>query len=106
MSITTPNRLERPAYLALFDPQVHAAILAGLSRPDVTGAVCYEVQDFCSSQFGHRTSVLVGPGCTYSLQTALAGRLGDVPSRMAYPIAYYVKAEVPLLCGPAPDACP
>lgn len=79
-------------YLALFDKEVHAAILERLNRKDVDGVVCFVNLDFSSSQFGHRTALIYGPGCTYkTLEETAAGHLGDVPSRFQYPQEYYQK---------------
>ena len=79
-------------FLALYDPEVHAAIIERLNRRDVSGVVSYENLDLCSSQCGHRTALIYGPGCTYkTLDEAAAGRLGDVPSRFEYPREYYAK---------------
>lgn len=48
----------------------------------------FEVLDLSSSQVGHRTFLAYGPGRTHTKETAAAGRLGDVPSRFAYAVAY------------------
>ncbi len=79
-------------YLALFDPSVHADIRRTLSRIDVTGAVCFENLQMDSPHLGERASLVVGPGCTYTLASACSGRLGSVPSRFQYPVAQYGKA--------------
>lgn len=90
MSVTCPTELPQAEYLRLFDPSVRDAVRASLQRPGVAAAICYEVLDMCSSQHGRRTSMICGPGCTYTLEQGLSHRLGDVPSRFAYPIHYTV----------------
>lgn len=80
-------------FLGMFDPSVHAAIESRLARPGVIGVACFENQDFSSSRFGDRTALIYGPGCTIKTRDEIAKqRLGDVPSRFQYPVAYYEKA--------------
>jgi hypothetical protein len=79
-------------YLALFDVSVRPAILMGLDRPDVSGAVCFEGIDMSMPNLGQRPSLIFGPGCTYkTAEEITAGHLGDVPSRFQYPTCIYIK---------------
>jgi hypothetical protein len=72
---------------ALFDPSVHSA-LEQLAR-DARYIVVYENLNLWSSRFGDRTAVKVGPGCgVQTLEQALFGYLGDLPSQRQYPVAY------------------
>ena len=74
---------------AMFDLSVHDA-LERLAQ-DARYIVVYEVLDFWSSRFGHRTALKVGPGCSVeSLEQALQIWLGDLPSQRQYPVAYLV----------------
>jgi hypothetical protein len=86
------RELTGPEFLALFDTEVHEAIRRNAAKPGVEAVVCMENLDMCSSQFGARTAMIVGPGCTYQLsqiETLPNFRLGDVPSRFQYPTAYW-----------------
>jgi hypothetical protein len=87
--ITNPKKLESLDELkAMFDPSVHGA-LEQLAR-DARHIVVYEVLDFWSSRFGHRTALKVGPGCSIkSLEQALQIWLGDLPSERQYAVAYW-----------------
>ena len=77
----------------LFDEEVHPALERVIRRDGVSHIVCFENPNMNSSEFGHRTAVIAGPGCTYrTLDMALEGRLGDTPSRFQYPTFF---AEVP-----------
>jgi len=72
---------------AMFDPEVHDA-LRGLIE-GATHIVVYENLDLSSSWCGERTALKVGPGCgVRTLDKALRGHLGDLPSQRQYPIAY------------------
>jgi hypothetical protein len=63
------------------------------ARHDVEGVMAFRVEQLDSSQAGHMTFLIYGPGCTYkTVDEIAAGRLGDVPSRFAYPFAYWSKA--------------
>ena len=85
-------------FLALCDESVHSAILQAAARyPDRTALVCFENIDLSSSQLGHRTACVVGPSNTFrSLEhlTQPGVRLGDVPSRFQYPVAYVTQGEL------------
>jgi hypothetical protein len=51
--------------------------------------VLFENQDFCSSRFGARTVVCVGPGCTYRTPEECEGKwLHDLPSQRQYAAAW------------------
>lgn len=73
----------------LFDEEVHEKIDQVIDRLKPSHMVVYEVIDFTSSQAGHRQVMAVGPGLSVdTLEKAIEGRLGDVPSRFAYPVYY------------------
>lgn len=75
--------------LGRFHESVHDQILAQAAREDVSHIVVYENMDFCSSSFGKRTAMAVGPGCTYKdVGEASKGWLNDLPSQRQYPVAY------------------
>lgn len=78
-------------YLKLFDPAVQGKIRGSALAEGVTHLVCFENIDMWSSMCGHRTSLAVGDKQTYTLEKVLKrayARLGDVPSRFQYPVAY------------------
>ena len=54
----------------------------------VDAVVMYGNLDLCSSRLGDRSVMLVGSGCTYSLDKALEGHLNDLPSQRQYPVMY------------------
>jgi hypothetical protein len=87
----TLRELSRAEFLALFDSTVHEAIRAATELPGTDALVCMEVLQMDSSQCGHRTALAVGPGRTFKVSDlSTAGfRLGDVPSRFAYPVAIW-----------------
>lgn len=99
MTVTNPvsgavKRLPLAELLAMADEAIRERITGMLARPEpeASGVMCYEVLQMDSSQVGHRSFVVFGPGCTYKdAAEAAKGRLGDVPSRFAYPVAYYEK---------------
>ena len=73
-------------FMALFDPELHDKIMAAVGRfRDAEAVVCFEVLDMGSSLLGCRTALVVGPSCTSTLVQAASERLGDSPSRFAYP---------------------
>lgn len=80
----------------LIAPEIVERVQGMLARPcpEAHGVVCYEVLQMDSSQYRHRQFMLFGPGCTYkTIDQAAAGRLGDTPSRFAYPVAYFEKDQ-------------
>ncbi len=92
------RRVTHKQYLALFDPTVHVRLAAHMRDEETLAAVCYEVQDFCSSHRGERAHLPVGPRWTLKTledtgaTTGELGRpLGDVPSRFKYPTYYWQK---------------
>src|ERR1017187_5514992 len=87
----TLRELSRNEFFALFDSTVHEALQKATELPGTDALACMEVLQMDSSQCGHRTALAVGPGRTYQLShLSTAGfRLGDVPSRFAYPVALW-----------------
>lgn len=77
--------------IELADKSVRERLCTAADREGVAGMVMYEVLDMSSSQHGRRSFLVYGPGCVSAktLEEAIAGRLGDVPSRFAYPVAYW-----------------
>lgn len=95
-------------FLTLFDEDVHGKIRGAALTPGVTHVVCLENLDFWSSRIGQRTALIVGEkqkGAeipTWTLKALLSTpyfRLGNVPSRFQYPVAYAsvkeLQAELP-----------
>jgi len=86
------RELNEAEFLALFDESVRADIRRKGTGDGVEAVVCFENLDMWSSNLGHRTAMIVGPGCTYQLaqiETLPNFRLGDVPSRFQYPVAFW-----------------
>lgn len=86
----TVDELTREELLQHFDRSAREKVRA-LWQPDAEAVVLYQVLDMSSSQLGRTSAMVVGPeekGFSYTLAKALAGRLGDVPSRFAYPVAF------------------
>lgn len=76
----------------LTNVESQASLERQIARPDVTAAIVYQNLQMDSSQHGHIVVLVVGPGCTYkTISSAAVGRLGDVPSRFLYAVAYYKK---------------
>lgn len=62
------------------------------ARHDVEGVTAFRVEQMDSSAYATLHFLIYGPGCTYkTIEVLAAGRLGDVPSRFAYPFAYWSK---------------
>jgi hypothetical protein len=67
------------------DESVHLAIEASIVKNKATHLVLFENQDFCSSKFGARTAVCVGPECTYKKPEECNNHwLNDLPSQRQY----------------------
>lgn len=49
--------------------------------------VVYQNQCLDSSRVGELSAMAVGPGRSYTLDEAIKGHLGDLPSQRMYPIA-------------------
>lgn len=78
-------------FFRLFDQDVHGKIRGAALADGATHVVCFENLDMWSSQAGARTALVVGAKQTYTLEQILRkpfSRLGDVPSRFQYPVAY------------------
>jgi hypothetical protein len=78
-------------YLQLFDESVRDLIRESAKADGVTHVVCMECLQMDSGHFGRRSSMIVGSKQTYSLKDILGtkyARIGDVPSRFQYPVAY------------------
>lgn len=84
------KELPQKEFLELFDPTVHSKIVANSCKPGVEAVVCLENLQMDSSNFGKRTALIVGPGCTYQLKH-LEGefRLGELPSTFQYPVSVW-----------------
>lgn len=88
-------------YLKLFDKSVHEKIRESARRPGVTHVVCFECLDMWSSRLGKRDSMIVGTQQSFTIEKVLTTkfcRLGDLPSRFQYPVAY---ASVKDVAAPA-----
>lgn len=78
-------------FMRLFDETVHGKIRGAALAEGATHVVCFENIDMWSSQLGHRTALVVGTKQSWTLEGLLGTpyfRLGDVPSRFQYPVAY------------------
>lgn len=97
-------------FLTLFDESVHGLIRGNVvNRKGITHVVAFENLDAWSSECGKLTAVAVGSPTgpahnqpSWSLEDIVGKpyvRLGDVPSRFQYPVAY---ADVGVLLGRPP----
>lgn len=84
-------------FLRLFNPDLHGKIRGAALAPGITHVVCLENLDMWSSRCGHRMALTVGvkpDGAetpTWTIEQVLKTpyfRMGDTPSRFAYPVAY------------------
>lgn len=72
--------------LEMVDEDIRGRLAAMASKDGVSGVVCFEnmqVGLLC----GQRHFMIYGPDCTY--KDVPTGHLGDVPSRFAWPVAYW-----------------
>lgn len=92
MPVTELKKTTFEEVLKMFDPKVHDALKANYEKKGTQGIVVFENLQMDSSNFGQRTALIYGPGCSYPTLDALReGRLGDVPSRFQYPTFYAEK---------------
>lgn len=85
------RKVNEVEFLDMFDPSVHDQILASAARyKDCEALVCFQKLDLSSSQRGQTTALVVGPSNTYKLSDIVKpeARLGDLPSRFQYPVAF------------------
>ena len=88
----TAKQITLAELLSMFDESVHDAIRRSAALEGATHVVVLEVLQMDSSMFGHRQALAVGDAprswtLDYVLDTPYF-RLGDVPSRFSYPVAY------------------
>lgn len=84
------KELNRTQFLDLFDESIHGQIKRQIATyPDCDALVCFENLDMCSSRFGDRTCMVVGPSNTTKLADLETRRLGDLPSNFQYPVAIW-----------------
>jgi len=92
------DRLESKEWRTIFDPKLQQKVVkpsvrerieAAIVRNKATHLVLFENHDFCSSQFGTRSVVCVGPDCTYRTPQDCEGKwLNDLPSQRQYATAF------------------
>ena len=92
------DRMEEAGWRTGFDPKEQKTVVRPSLRDRILGAagatgathlVLFENQDFWSSQFGAKTVVCVGPGCTYKAPEECEGKwLNDLPSQRQYATAW------------------
>jgi hypothetical protein len=84
------EKITRDELFAMFDKSVQDKLNALLAKQGVDGLVVFENEIFVSSDFGARTAVAVGSGCTYkTIAECEGGYLNEPPSQRQYPFAYY-----------------
>jgi hypothetical protein len=84
------RELNETEFLGLFDASVRDRIKANSQKPGVDAVVCFENLQMDSSEFGKRSALIMGPGCSHALtEIETGGRLGDTPSRHQYPTALW-----------------
>lgn len=83
-----PSQQDLLAYI--LNVESREQVNRSMNREGVIAVVIFENLDLSATGFGK--AVMVGPEFTYkTVAEAAAGRLGDVPSRFQYPVAYYEK---------------
>jgi hypothetical protein len=89
--------VSKPEFYALFSPDAQDQMERLWAEEGTTGFICYENLQMDSSNFGHRSALAFGTGRSTgrSADEALevTPRLGDVPSRFQYPVAYCTKYD-------------
>jgi hypothetical protein len=71
---------------------IHEAIRERLKAGSCNGAVMFENLSDGAPEFGKRTAIFFGPGCTMcELQDVADLRLGDEPKEWMHPIRYFIK---------------
>jgi hypothetical protein len=85
------KELDREAFLALFDPEVHAKITALEQRyPTAIGVACLENLEISTCPgAGHKSALVFGPDQTWKEHHLETEHLGDVPSRHQFPVAVW-----------------
>jgi len=84
------REIPKAEFLAEFDDSIHSDIEKAFERyPDCEALVMFENQDFCSSEFGRRQCLVVGPSNTFKSVEDCKGKwLNDLPSQRQYPASY------------------
>lgn len=90
-------------FLALFDPEVHDAIIRSARAMASTHVVCFENENLSSPHLGERTALTVGgPENTYASPQATEGQhLKDLPSQRQYPTACVSVADLEAALRPS-----
>lgn len=76
--------------LGMFEPEIQAVVKERIKKRKPDAVVVMEVRQMDATAYGNRSVLLVGGQFTYTLSDVLQPgfRLGDVPSRHEYPVAY------------------
>lgn len=89
--------MSKAEFYALFAPETQDELeRKWVGDTGLTGFVCYENLQMDSSQFGTRTALAFGAGFSApnpERAVEMYPRLGDVPSRFQYPVAYCSKFD-------------
>jgi hypothetical protein len=81
------KELTFPDFLKL--ESIHERIRSAALHCNATHVVCFENQQLDSFACGARTSVMVGPTCTYQSVEQCEGKwLHDLPSQRQYPVSF------------------
>jgi hypothetical protein len=79
--------------ITLADKGIRERLCDMAAREGVAGLAVFRVEQMDSSQFGRMHFLIYGPDCSLkTIEDIAANRLRDVPSRFAYPFAYWSKS--------------
>jgi hypothetical protein len=87
------KELTMAQFLAEFNPDIHEAIGKVMAKLNTKGMVLFENMQMDSSRFAEKSALMVGGESLpdWEAVTAPGCRLGDVPSRFKYPVAFWRK---------------
>lgn len=83
-------------FWSLFSPPMQDELANKACDEGVVGFVCFENLQMDSSQFGKRSAVAFGPGCTSANPRDVVARfprLGETPSQFQYPTCYCITKD-------------
>jgi len=93
MPVTSLTEITLSELYKMFHKSVHSDLDAKIVKTRAEYVVVFENLQMDSSNFGHRSALMIGAQCeNKTIDDIRERRLGDVPSRFQYPVHY---AKVP-----------